>query len=568
MYTCFFSLFFVDPADHCIAYGDFCFDVISHTYNEDLFSDIIPNIFQECKDNFWSNFTEGSNEYFEEHLEEFMSEGVFSIPYLDENISGTEPFLNDQIISIMNTMKDWCCKNECEEILKGFVIYGYNLDSHLKLLKFPENVLQDHVYETSYDSHEMVIVYNAVIQVILLIRIAQGECLENVVKLSTNDMIKFVLAFHDVLDKSGAKLINLVVTEEGVNYQSKCESCKQQIISIKIFSSSEVYQRWWMKKKQNFGISVIHMNLNKKFSFALSAKALGFVTFFQLSSENQSQGTFPCKTIYMTPDKTKILYSPPKHIDGCPGLGKSVVPSKKTEILISRLQPNKSLHDKVCDSRQKLGEEIQLNPKLGICMVMTKPEITTIEQLLTEDTDQSKLNLIFDEFDSEVLKEFLAKKLNNIFKTNKKLKNSNIIVIHQRFQEDKEEGKNKRKGNYEMFETFRESDKLICNMIDTTENKLVQVAETQFDKTEKQVRKEDIQSNSTKGKFFIEDTEKYEVENRSKSEEEEYPFDFKKFQYNANEQSVPDTSQSGSIFIGSSKVAAPLKGKIGRTKAR
>ena len=201
-------------------------------------------------------------------------------------------------------------------------------------------------------------------------------------------------------------------------------------------------------------------------------------------------------------------------------------------------------------------------------MVMTKPEITTIEQLLTEDTDQSKLNLIFDEFDSEVLKEVLAKKLNNIFKTNKKLKDSNIIVIHQRFQEDKEEGKNKRKGNYEMFETFRESDKFICNMIDTTENKLAQEAETQFDKIEKQVRKEDIQSNSTKGKFFIEDTEKYEVENRSKSEEEEYPFDFKKFQYNANEQSVPDTSQSGSIFIGSSKVAAPLKGKIGRTKAR
>ena len=186
---------------------------------------------------------------------------------------------------------------------------------------------------------------------------------------------------------------------------------------------------------------------------------------------------------------------------------------------------------------------------------------------MKKDTDQTKLNLIFDEFDSQVLKEVLAKKLNNIFKTNKKLKDSNIIVIHQRFQEDREEGKNKRKGNYEMFETFREADKFICNMIDTTENKLAQEAETQFDKIEKQVRKEDIQSNSTKGKFFIEDTEKYEVENRSKSEEEEYPFNYKKFPFNANEHSLPDTSQSGSI-IGSSKVAAPLKGKISRAKAR
>ena len=497
-----------------------------------------------------------------------MSEGVFSIPYLDENMSGTEPFLNDQIISIMNTMKDWCCKNECDEILKGFVIYGYNLDSHLKLLKFPENVLQDHLYETSDVSHEMVIVYNAVMQVVLLIRIAQPECLENEMKLSTNDMIKFLLAFHDVLDKSGAKLINLVVTDDIVNYQSKCESCKHQIISIKFFSSSEVYQRWWTKKKQNFGISVIHMNLNKKFSFALSAKALGFVTFFQLSSGNKSQGTFPYKTIYMTPDKTKILYSHPKHIiNGCRGLGKSVAPSKKTEILISRLQPNKSLHNIVCDSKQTSGEEIQLNPKLGIYMVMTEPEMTTIEQLLNEDTDKTKLNLIFDEFDKKVLKEVLAKKLNSILKTNQELKDSNIIVIHQCLQGDREEGSNTRKGNYKMCETISESDELICNMIDTTEHKLAQEAETEIGKTEKQVRKDDIQSNSTKGKFFIEDTEK-QVENRSKSGEEEYPFDYKEFLYNPNEHSVLDFSKFGSIIIGSSKAAVPLKGKIGRTRTR
>ena len=54
----------------------------------------------------------------------------------------------------------------------------------------------------------------------------------------------------------------------------------------------------------------------------------------------------------MTPAKTKSLYSPPEHvINGCPGLGKSVAPRKKTEILTSRLQSNKGLHNIVSDSK-------------------------------------------------------------------------------------------------------------------------------------------------------------------------------------------------------------------------
>ena len=69
---------------------------------------------------------------------------------------------------------------------------------------------------------------------------AIGKDLEDEIKLSTNDMVKFVLTFFDVLGKSGLKLINLLVTgEEFIDYQSKCESCKHQMISIKLFTSSK-----------------------------------------------------------------------------------------------------------------------------------------------------------------------------------------------------------------------------------------------------------------------------------------------------------------------------------------
>ena len=459
-----FPTFFVDPADHRIAYEEFRFDVISHTYNDDLFSDVIPNLFEVHKDKFCSGFTERAKKHFENHLDEFMSEGVFSIPYLDENTSITKPFLNGPVNSIMNCMKNWCCKNESDVNQKGFVIYSYNLDSHLTLLKFPENVLQRHLYKTSEDSHETVIVYNAVIQVILLIRIAAGENLENDMKLSTNDMIKFMLIFHDVLNQSGIKLINLLVTDEGVNYQSKCDSCKHQIISVGNFSSLVAYERWWKKEKSNFRISVIHKDLNEKFSFEFSAKALGLLTYF--SYKNKYFRTLPNQIKYLTPDQTKIVYLPRKHliINGCSESGKSVVALKKAEIILSRLKPDEIVRYITCNSSHMPRGEIPLNADIVIDNRSKKSEITIIQQLLKEYPEKRKFNIIFDNFVSENLNEAVAKKLNRIFKTNEKLKDSDIILIPQRLQKEEAKEDNRRKGNYEMLETFSQSEELTRNM--------------------------------------------------------------------------------------------------------
>ena len=361
---------------------DLGFDVISHTFNYNLFPVIIPNLFKACKDKFCSDFTKHSIEHFEKHLEEFTSKGVFCIPHLDENTSGTEPFLNRQINSIMSSMKSWCCKNGNDGNLKGFVIYGCNLDSYLRFLKFPENVLQNYLYKTSEDSHETVFVYNAVFQVILLIRLAVGENIENEVRLSTNDMMKFTLTFHDVLSKIGVKLINLLVAGEEVNYQSNCESCKHQIFPIKSFSSPKACQRWWTREKHNFGISFFHKNLNEKFSFEFSAKVLGLLTFFQLSREKHGGGMLPLVSndsieqitdiIYLTPDQMKIVYLPSKHlvINGSFGTGKSIAACKKAEIILSRLKPNENLYYMISDSSSLRKVDISLNPESGIFKVM------------------------------------------------------------------------------------------------------------------------------------------------------------------------------------------------------
>ena len=209
-----------------------------------------------------------------------MNKEDFTFLSIDEYNPHTKLILTTHIHSIMNTMKDWCSKNQRDGNLRGFAIYAYS-----KILKLSGNVLQHHLYKvTCEDSHETVIVYNPAKQVILLIRIAVDKNLEDEIKLSTNDIMTFVLTFFDVLSRSGVKLINLLVTgEELVNYQPRCDSCKHQIISAKFFSSSKSFDGWWEKKENKFSISVIHGDINKNFHSRFLARIVYLVDSFQLN---------------------------------------------------------------------------------------------------------------------------------------------------------------------------------------------------------------------------------------------------------------------------------------------
>ena len=261
----FFHIFYLDTAYHCIAYDQFQFDIISHIQNCRLISAIIPNLFNENKKNFINEFT--SNKDFTNDIKKMINTKDFTFLSIDGYTSHKELILTSHIHSIINTMKDWCSKNQRHGDSKGFVIYAYS-----QVLKVSEDILKHHLHKvTCEDFHETVFVYNPTKQVFLLIRIAMNENLNDEIKLSTNDLMKFVLTFFDVLGKSGVKLINLLVTvKEFVDDQPKCDSCKHQIISIEMFSSSKSFDRWWEKKENKFSISVIYSDLNTiNFSFFL-----------------------------------------------------------------------------------------------------------------------------------------------------------------------------------------------------------------------------------------------------------------------------------------------------------
>ena len=209
-----------------------------------------------------------------------MREEDFALLSIDECISDTKPILTRHILSIMNTMQDWCRKNQREGNSKGFAIYAFS-----QILKLSENALKNFLYKTTCeDFHETVIVYNPTKKVIFLTRMAIDQDLEDEIKLSTNDMMKFVLTFFDVLGKSGVKLINLLVTgEKFSNYQSKCDFCKHQMISVNSFSSSKSFDEWWEKKENEFNISVIHSDLNKNFSSDFLERLVSLVDSSQLN---------------------------------------------------------------------------------------------------------------------------------------------------------------------------------------------------------------------------------------------------------------------------------------------
>ena len=73
-------------------------------------------------------------------------------------------------------MENWCDKYQEEGNIKGLVIFGYNLDDHLKFLKYPDDILKNYLYnKTSANFQETVTVYNAQKRLIFLIRRAKDK---------------------------------------------------------------------------------------------------------------------------------------------------------------------------------------------------------------------------------------------------------------------------------------------------------------------------------------------------------------------------------------------------------
>ena len=137
-------------------------------------------------------------------------------------------------------MKNWCFDKQKKGAGIGLVVYGYDVYGHLKYLKSPEYLSQRKIFDSP--GKDFVIVYSESESLIFLIRKAINKSLELDIELSTTDMKKFLLVFHDVLENSGIKLINLLAIDEDVHV--KCKDCKYQVIPMISLTSSDSFEKW------------------------------------------------------------------------------------------------------------------------------------------------------------------------------------------------------------------------------------------------------------------------------------------------------------------------------------
>ena len=509
--------FCLEPTVHGMAYYELGYNVISHISNYELTTNIIPDLHDRNKNIIYKCFQDGKvsyikddfttvcKQYFDKYLKEIVESELFSslyagesisskkmifesefatLPYVNETRSDSTSILNSRSNTTMRTMRDWCRKNQMIGTVPGFVIYGRDLCIHSKFLNI-ENVMKSNHLSTP--PKDLIVVYNQMQNLIFLIRKWSTKNLELGMRLSTVDIVQFKLLFHDVLIKSGVKLINLLATEEDVScYPWKCDSCKYHVIPINSLVSSDAFSEWLDKSKSNFKISFFHSNVNKNFSFDFAAKVSGFLALLQYSKESHFFGVLPSlneyepteqitETLLMTPQQLRIAYSSRKHmiIKGCYGSGKTTVARKRAEIISRSLTQDDSLYYIICDSISLLGKEMQLNTGIEVlCNDKQVPESALVEKILSSDSKKGKLNLIFDEFDGRNLDEIEAKKLNHEFKTNERLKDSNIIVIPQPLEEGRGVNDNHMKTNiFEKLETLNPPEELTYNMRNTLEIK-------------------------------------------------------------------------------------------------
>ena len=455
-----FCFFFLDRKNHQNGYDQFGFSVISHVDN-DFIQKKIPNYVTKNKDYIEvtlkagqcsisrDKLAEKSKKYFKEQLKGIIDKDVYSIPYVDDK--SMHPDLETTYITIMKTLKKWCSGNkQNEEEMNGIVIYDYNLDNHLKFLKFPISSSSSFLQceKLHKESNKLIIAYNPEKKLIFLIRSANIESLKCEMERSTIDVMKFILLHFEILKSSGIRVMNLLVTKKEFNdLPLCCESCKQQVISMEQVSSSVDFQNWLTNKNEKFSVSVNCENTNKNFNQDFCAQLLFFLATHGRQTENHFVGMLPSKTdllreqveeaTFLTNAHWQIIHSDRMQqiVFGWYDSGVLAVAQKRAELISRKLSSNEILYFICCDSKSQLLTDQKKKSGMKLIWNSNLRNLwDIIKEILEENETKQKIHLVAVEYDLEELNDDRLAELDEMLKKNDKLKDSYIFLACQPIQ--------------------------------------------------------------------------------------------------------------------------------------
>ena len=453
--TFFYNRFsFLADKDHRVGCGEYSFSIISHI-DGDVTTEKIPKCSREYNDRrvlLKLKLKRGqlvttadqlqimANQYYEQQI---IEQVVHCLPH------HKDPTLPTEVVTIMKTLKKWCNNNQEKGNPNGILIYDLNVDGYLEFLGFHENILKNElnnlVSERSDEElNKMILAYNKLERVIFLIRRAEAENLENVIELSTNDVMKFELLFFENLKGSGVRVINLIVTEKRSGENSlKCESCKHQLISMESIKSLDSFERWFKKKNVELSISLFQKSIKENFTRNFIALLL-FLIVSKIPEETQFHERLPLRTEVpleqmieakiSTPGELNVIFSKRKcHIViGCYGPGTSTVARKRTIALSvklkDRLKGDEVLYFICCNLNYQLAEKQHIHNVQLVCYEEGQTLMDKVKEIVEKETVKKKIHIVAEQYGTEHSLDSLIMEVKKISKTFKKLNDTYLFV--------------------------------------------------------------------------------------------------------------------------------------------
>ena len=377
-----------------------------------------------------ADFEERCTAYFEENFETLAAESPLILPC-------KEP---EKFKQIINTMGYWCRKTNKSSNIKGLVLHSFSVFQLLEHFGLKE-ALKDSLKIKVSSKQPVIVVYNPQENVLLLIRNAENQELTTDIKHGLDDLMMFILLFHDKLQYSNLKLISLIVTDNSHDFKLKCQNCINNVITLEEFKDLPTFENWWVERATHFEIESLE-NINPDFIKSFLAKITGTVaaTFiygdFIPTMTDKPDEQIANLAVLLTREQMEIVYSQDKHIiiRGGFGCGKTIIAGAILKKISESLKNDEKLYYICYDSRSELLDHMTKgDQKIAKRTLLHNKEGRNLSEIikgvLEKKESTTKVNFLVDEYDGEDLDESEAKNLNKVF--NELLKETFILLIVQ-----------------------------------------------------------------------------------------------------------------------------------------